>query len=253
MGMNGVGFSPRKMIKPISYNGVRSTGFKGVKVFQSHTQINKTIIIDNGGCDCGSSSKSKSSFWDKLAGIITGVGLGARLVGMIGKLFGGKDSDKGAVDNNDINTRIANEQAKQQKLDNDSPDLTRSERKTADIDKTLYGGQIPNVLVTGDASKAKKPLMSMSAGMKQDVAEEAKNLQGYYSSIIKDIQVEKQSDGTYKIRIVVPDTLKYTGDTAALNGTVKNSEELNDLVDKALSQLMSPQTAANPFAKTQDA
>ena len=257
MSLDGVGYTPRKMIKPLSYNGVSSTGFKGVQVFQSDTTINRTIVIDSDCCNSSSSSKGKSSFWSKLAGVITGVGLGAGLIGMIGKVLGsknkGKSDGKGTVENDDISTRLANEQAQLKTTQGDESTVKGSDGQTSQqAGKTLYGGQLSEVLVRGDASKAKKPRRSMSADMKQDVAEEAKDLKGYYSGIIKDIQVEKQSDGTYKIRIVVPDTLKYNGDTAALNGTVKNSEELNALLDNALGQLLTPQHKENPFAKQQE-
>lgn len=242
MGMNGVGgriaYTPTKQIKPLSYNGIRSTGFKGVQVFQSHTQINRTVVVneDSGNC-CGGSKKS--GFWGKLAGILTGGVLGIGLASMIGKLFGKKD--KGTPEKEETENIAQNPSNQPQPTQENNP-----------ADKTFYGGQLPTVTIIGDKSKATKPLTSMDSNMKQDVAEEAKALTSMYG-VIDDIKVDKQADGTFKVRIVVPDTLKYSGDTAALNGTCKNSQELNQLVDNALEQLLMPKDAKNnPFAKPQE-
>ena len=61
--VGGVTYTPSKTIKPVAYNGIRSTGFKGVNVFQSDTVVNKTIIVNQeNNCEC---KKSGGNFWSK--------------------------------------------------------------------------------------------------------------------------------------------------------------------------------------------
>lgn len=231
-GIGGVGFKTTKNIKPVAYNGIRSTGFKGVKVFQSDTTINRTVIVNE-----EESSKHSSNKTGKILGGIFGglaaIGLGA----WIASLF------------------------KKDKADDTQPQDTTQQQTPPPADqgspqKTLFGGMLEEVVVKGDASLAKAkgneikddPFYYDDKGNKLSVEQVADKLQGVYSNVVQDIKIEQQSDGTYKATIIIPDTLKYNGAASSteLNG-IKTPQDLDDLVTKAMQNLYTG-GSSNPFA-----
>ncbi len=238
MSMNIVGrgytSTPVKTIKPQSYNGVRSTGFKGVNVIVGgDTHINKTTIVnvDSGGGCC---EGKKSSWADKLVGgltLATGlVGLG----GMIASLFGGKDNVEGTED-----------QGAPENPDNNPTEPAKDDTGT---NKTLFGGMLQGVTITAKAPEGVK-VKPFESNLPEDINQAASELQSMYSGIVKDISLEKQSDGTYKVTFTFPDTLKYGGDTAAITAnSIKTSDDLDKALDKAMTQLYTGNTSSNPFA-----
>ena len=226
--VGGVTYTPSKTIKPVAYNGIRSTGFKGVNVFQSDTVVNKTIIVNQeNNCEC---KKSGGNFWSKLAGIATGIvsalGIGAMIAGLFKK-------DK------------AEESPKTQLQPQVQPQPETPEPSTS---KTLFGGQLEQVVVTGDASKAKNGVKAFQSNLPENVEDAAAELKQMYSGIISDISLEKQSDGTYKATILIPDTLKHGGATASTTlYNIKTSDDLDTAIMKAMDNLRAVDN--NPFAQ----
>lgn len=228
--IGGVGFSPTKNIKPMAYNGIRSTGFKGVKVFQSDTTINRTVVINEEESTHKSSNKGKKI----LAGVLGALGIVGLAAG-IAALFKKDKTD---------DTQPTQDTTQQQPPAETTPQ------------KTLFGGMLETVMVNGDASLAKAkgneikedPFYFDEKGNKLTVEDTAKKLQSVYSGIVKDIKIEQQSDGTYKATIIIPDTLKHNGATASteLSG-IKTPEDLDDLVTKAMQNLYAG-GSNNPFA-----
>ncbi len=225
--IGGIATTPRKDIKPVAYNGIRSTGFKGVNVFPSTTVVNKTIVVSQDNeCNC---KKSSGNFWTKLAGVLTGVvsalGIGTMIAGLFKK-------DK------------AEESPETQPQPQVQPQPETPEPSTS---KTLFGGQLEQVVVTGDASKAKNGVKAFQSNLPENVEDAAAELKQMYSGIISDISLEKQSDGTYKATILVPDTLKHSGATASTTlYNIKTSDDLDTAIMKAMDNLRAVDN--NPFA-----
>lgn len=237
MGTNGVGgslgYTPRKMIKPVSYNGVRSTGFKGVQVFQSNTVINRTVVVNDGynvsgGC---SSHKSGGGFWNKLAGILTGGALGVGLVGALGGLFGKKD--KGAPEKTG---------------DAPAPTTQRvpEKKQPAEDDKLYYGGQLPEFVVTAKAKDPSK-VKDFYSNVKATVEEEVKDLAGMYQGIVQGLEADKLADGTYSVKMTVNSVMSAGGKSVDFTGTVKTPQEFNEWFNNNLNSLYDVKD--NPFAK----
>ena len=235
MGIGGVGYTstPVKTIKPQSYNGVRSTGFKGVNVIVGgDTHINKTTVVnvDSGGGCC---EGKKSSWVDKLVGgltVATGLtGLG----GLVASLFGGKDEveetgDQGGPENPDNNP-------------------TTPTNDDTGTEKTLFGGMLQQVVVTAKAPEGVE-VKPFESNLPENIDDAAAELKSLYKGIIKDIKLEKQSDGSYKATFLFPDTLKYGGDAAAITASsITTSNELDAAMDKAMRQLYTGGDS-NPFA-----
>lgn len=227
--IGGVGYTttPRKMVKPVAYNGIRSTGFKGVRVFQSDTVVNQTVVVnqDNGCC----SGKKSGSFWSKFAGAMVGiagaVGLGAMIAGLFKK-------DK-------------TDETQQTEQQNDTQQTQPQPETTPS--RTLFGGQLEEVVVTGDASKAKNGVKPFKSNLPEDVNEAANELKQMYGGIISDIKLEKQSDGTYKATVLIPDTLKHNGATSSTElYNIKSSDDLDTAIMKAMDNLRAVKD--NPFA-----
>ena len=235
-GIGGVGFKTTKNIKPVAYNGIRSTGFKGVKVFQSDTTINRTVIVNE---DDGSKHSGGSKAGKIIGGILGALGLAGLIAGIAGAF-------------------------KKDKTDETQPQDTTQQQTPPPADqgspqKTLFGGMLEEVVVKGDASLAKAkgneikddPFYYDDKGNKLSVEQVADKLQGVYSNVVQDIKIEQQSDGTYKATIIIPDTLKYNGAASSteLNG-IKTPQDLDDLVTKAMQNLYTG-GSSNPFANNQ--
>ncbi len=231
MSVGSVGYTTTKNINPMAYNGIRSTGFKGVKVFQSDTTINRTVVINEGD----TTHKSGGSKAGKIiAGILGGLGLLGLGVG-IASLF------------------------KKDKTDDTQPTQDTTQQPPADQgapQKTLFGGMLEEVIANGDASLAKAkgneikddPFYYDEKGNKLSVEDTADKLKSVYGNIVKDIKIEQQSDGTYKATILIPDTLKYNGMTSSTELTgIKSPEDLDNLVTEAMQNLYTG-GSENPFA-----
>lgn len=240
MGIYGVGggvsYTPTKNIKPLSYNGIRSTGFRAVNVIQSDTIINRTVVVDQGGSSChthGTSScdggSSGGGFWSKLAGIFTGATSVLGLLNSIG-LFDKKETTE------DVAADTPAEQ----------PAVTVQEQTEEPV-KTLFGGMLEVVEVVGDKSKAKNGVKEFKTNISPDINEAANELKQMYTGIISDIKLEKQSDGTYKATVTIPDTLAHDGKTSR---TVINNLSTGEELDASIMKIMDGLN--NPFRTKQD-
>lgn len=228
IGSVGYTTTPRKTVKPVAYNGISSTGFKGVRVFQSDTVVNQTVVVNQDN-SCCSGKKSGGSFWSKLGGALVGIvgslGLGAMIAGLFKK-------DK-------------TDETQQNDKQNDTQQ-TQPQPETA-ASRTLFGGQLEEVVVTGDASKAKNGVKPFKSNLPEDLNEAANELKQMYGGIISDIKLEKQSDGTYKATVLIPDTLKHNGATSSTElYNIKSSDDLDTAIMKAMDNLRAVKD--NPFA-----
>ena len=195
--VGGVTYTPSKTIKPVAYNGIRSTGFKGVNVFQSDTVVNKTIIVNQeNNCEC---KKSGGNFWSKLAGIATGIVSALGIGAMIAGLFKKDKTDR---------TETQQETPTQ-------PQNTQPQDETSTT-KTLFGGQLEQVVVTGDASKAKNGVKAFQSNLPENVEDAAAELKQMYSGIISDISLEKHfgkrpRDSSRHRQHILPNSLQQLG------------------------------------------